>query len=494
MLSMLLVAVNTGYALDNEMEKTNDFDPLTDVSITFELEKIRWLEEPLTSIKPFDEHANPIFSILKIVGSNYYPPSRPFSTLDDFNPYVKVIINGIEYESKVWTDDCYIHHPDWNVTVNVPDDYEEVDITVQLWNRPDSDSEFQFDLSPAMSTKEAQLTYSIATGHWAGDDYLKDESGYGRLSGCDDGSIYEIDDDAELWFSITQTDYDHDGIPYWIEVNEYGTDPEQNEAMVDLDNDSIPCWWEHQWGYDPVNAEDHQNLDDDADSIDNYEEYLTAEWYSDPFRKDVFVEQDIMGVGPNGETSHFPDGSGELIRTAFNRQNIVFHLDNGSMGGQDIIPFEDNVNRDDLNRFYDDYFLHNNKSNWRRGVFHYGVVTYSSVSAAGYMYRSNAFQISSRGHDNMVKNNPDLIEDIVYASAYMHELGHTFGYFPIPGHNRLGGVLGVVDFIRAIPYQSCMNYGYMYIMVDYSDGSHMFPDYDDWSPPRLDLDAFEREW
>jgi len=37
-----------------------------------------------------------------------------------------------------------------------------------------------------------------------------------------------------------------------------------------------------------------------------------------------------------------------------------------------------------------------------------------------------------------------------------------------------------------------MNYGWMYYLVDYSDGSRPIPDIDDWS--RIDYDAFEREW
>ncbi len=201
-----------------------------------------------------------------------------------------------------------------------------------------------------------------------------------------------------------------------------------------------------------------------------------------------------MDDGPNGESCHFPPRAGELIQTAFNRQNIVFHLDNGTMGGRDIIPFKENVNYDDLDQYYEDYFLHGNSSNWRRGVFHYGVVVYNSAGAAGYMYRANAFQISASGHDNIVRNNPSYMEDIVYGSAYMHELGHTFGYFPIPGHNRLSGVLGIIDFIRTLSYRSCMNYGFMYKMVDFSDGSRIPPDRDDWDPSRMRFDFFEQEW
>ena len=71
----------------------------------------------------------------------------------------------------------------------------------------------------------------------------------------------------------------------------------------------------------------------------------------------------------------------------------------------------------------------------------------------------------------------------------MHETGHTLGFSPIPGHGKFGWLLRVF-----IPfYKSCMSYGMIYRMVDYSDGSrpHLGPrigDYDDWE--RMDLEYF----
>ena len=103
------------------------------------------------------------------------------------------------------------------------------------------------------------------------------------------------------------------------------------------------------------------------------------------------------------------------------------------------------------------------------------------------MFRPNAFQITSSGHENIVSEKPWAKKDIVYGSAYMHELGHTFGFWPIPGHSRRP-----FSFFLSRPYKSCMNYRYMYYTIDYSDGSRRLPDLDDWS--RMDLTFFEREW
>ena len=74
----------------------------------------------------------------------------------------------------------------------------------------------------------------------------------------------------------------------------------------------------------------------------------------------------------------------------------------------------------------------------------------------------------------------------------MHECGHTLDFRPIPGHNKASYYPWQIDWWLAHPYKSCMNYGYMYTTVDYSDGSRPFGDYDDWE--RMDLTFFQEDW
>jgi len=85
-----------------------------------------------------------------------------------------------------------------------------------------------------------------------------------------------------------------------------------------------------------------------------------------------------------------------------------------------------------------------------------------------------------------------LDRDIVYASGYMHELGHTFSFNPIPGHNQQSQYPWQPLYWVNRPYKSCMNYGWVYTLVDYSPGLNDDPDIDDWA--RMDYDDFEREW
>ena len=328
-----------------------------------------------------------------------------------------------------------------------------------------------------------------------------DPSGYGRANGCDDNSIYQNDKDCEIWFDITQNDYDGDGIPYWTEVNVYGTNPEYDNTGEDADNDGVPIEWENKWGhflymnwwdgsvydewiYDPFTWEDHANFDPDNDGLDNVEEYRTSQWGSDPFRPDLFIELDQMEAGPNGEpASMLPDGSKELLRTAYDKQNIVYHLDDGSWDetGSEMIPFASSVSRNILrDMYYTQYFLHGNQSNWRRGVFHWGVVVYDG-GFNGFAIRADAFQISSSYINDECKGELFYCSrDVIYASVYMHETGHSLG-ISNPGvddHNSL--YPWEANWWKWGPYKSCMNYRYCYRLVDYSDGSRGMNDFDDW--------------
>jgi len=468
--SFFIVSSAVGIELKTNKQTSylSDLDPLVDVEVIVEIQKLRTFDKDDQQV-----HCEECVDL----------ESDP-----DF--YIKIIINDQEFESDIWHDTKYIYDPQFSATLNVPDDEEFVTVEIQLWDW-NSDGDVPCDIGD--ENYNVELIYSIKTGHWTGDDHQHDPSGYGRLNGCDDGSIYERERDCELWFNIYQNDFDGDGIPYWTEVNTYSTDPEV-ENFDDPDEDGIPIAWEWKWNYDPFVWEDHEKIDPDDDSINNLEEYLTSEQFSDPFRKDLFVELDQMDAGPNGEeASLLPDGAKELLYTAYNRQNLVYHLDDGSWenSGSDMIPFREQTGHRGLSDMYRDYFLHGDEDNWRRGVFHYGVVVYSSESAAGYMFRANAFQISRTGHEKKASE-PFLDRDTVYASAYMHETGHTLGFWPIPGHNQNSMHPWQLGWWLNRPYKSCMNYGYMYYTVDYSAGSIFIKDYDDWS--RMRLDYFEQDW
>ena len=152
-----------------------------------------------------------------------------------------LIINGEEFISPIWQKTRYVQDQQWSVTTDVPDNKSTVDVEIQLWDlnfgvNTLCDISGNYGYYPR--SRIVKLQYSVVTGHWEGDDELGDPSGYGRLNGCDDGSIYQRERDCELWFDITQNDYDGDGIPYMQEMS-YGTNPKLDDTGRDQDKDRI---------------------------------------------------------------------------------------------------------------------------------------------------------------------------------------------------------------------------------------------------------------
>jgi len=464
-----------------------DIDPLVDIGVAVEIQKIRSLEKrdiQTYSIEKIDWFSEPDF-------------------------YVKIFINDKESVSDIWHNKKYISDPGLPVFSDVPDDEEFADITIQLW-----DWNLGMDRRCDISSNkkgcfDVDLTYSIKTGHWWSDDKLADSSGYGRLNGCDDGSIYGRDRDCELWFNIYQTDFDNDGIPYWTEVNDYGTDPMSDNTGEDADGDDIPIEWEWKWGYNPFEWNNHANLDPDQDGLDNVEEYLTSQWGSDPYRQDIFLEIDQMEIGPNGEGGTIPQLTKDLLKIAYGTYNIVLHIDDGCMGGgQTDIPFDSNTNYEELRSIYFNFFLNGDVNHWRKGVFHYGIVVYHA-NYPGFVFvgddKLDCFQVSTKAHDQIAERYPIInmlywagmntrdIRATVYAGAMMHETGHTLGIFNSnsPGcDDQEGKFPWQTNYWKWGPYESCMNYRYTYRLVDYSDGSRGKNDFDDWG--RIDLTRFQK--
>jgi len=463
--------------LSKELKSTNlsDIDPLVDLTITVDILKIRSLE-----------HDDPQLHFREIIDKKTDP---------DF--YTKIIVNGQEYTSDIYWNTRYIYENLPSITVDVPDNIESVDIKIQLWDAKDEWALYDrlCDISPDDGTStdafDAEISYNLKTGHWTRDDYVGDISGYGRLNGCEDGTIYEADRDCELWFDITFNDFDSDRIPYFIETNQLYTDPLVDDSETDFDEDIVPTWWEFRYNYDPKSYDEHDKIDNELDGISNLNEYRTYEWFSDPYTKDLFVEMDQMEEGPNGELCIFPEISKEMLYTAYDRQNVVFHIDDGQWleeSGSEFIPFDDLSTYSELIGIQNQYFYDNSPQPWRKDVFHYGVVVFRNDRAPGMAFRRNAYQISAGDLDDLaIEHGYD--RDVVYASAYMHEMGHNLNFRPIPGHGKLGWLIRII-----IPvYKSCMSYGMIYRMCDYSDGSRPFinsfiGDYNDWE--RMDLTHF----
>ncbi|GAH36779.1 unnamed protein product, partial [marine sediment metagenome] len=221
------------------------------------------------------------------------------------------------------------------------------------------------------------LTFDFKTGRWEGDDSYNDSDGYGHYLG----------DTYEVWFNIVPNDVDHDGIPYWTEVNVLHTDPMVDDSYLDPDEDGVPTAWEWKWGYDPHVYDNHSILDPDEDGLDNIEEYQMAKWFANPFFQDIYIEVDGMAKGRLFDKEHYLwEESKQIITERFASHGISIYFDDGWPGGPingggEILSYYESVSQDSgvMLQFYRHHFADD-----RKGIFRYLAI----CNAAGFCHPS----------------------------------------------------------------------------------------------------------
>jgi len=270
----------------------------------------------------------------------------------------------------------------------------------------------------------------------------------------------------------------------------------------DTDKDFVPDWWEEKWGYNPLVWDDHRDIDDDLDGLNNIEECYTSQWNSNPEIKDIFIEYDWIESSSSNKSANKPvdENSNQLIEI-FLEHNISLHIDNGSLGGGEMIPYISDFSMSDLRDLYWDYFLHNDLNNPRKGIFHWCLVSdygpqpgMPGFAVIGWDHL-DSFEISAQRlkEKRFYKSRGYIISCIT-----MHELGHNLGLVVddfIGIDNNIAAFPFVLEVLKISRYKSCLNYLYTYSILDYSDGSHGGNDFDDWN--NLDLTFFKNthfEW
>ena len=427
-------------------------------------------------------------------------------SLNDQTVYFTILIDGV---NSMWWNQTFTgcdNEIEWPMAYHEVD-YEEgkeIPIQISLWKQGPIST--PCDISGAEGDyaygKTLTIFYNLTTGEWYGDDYLGDPSGYGHCSGFEDGNYDE--DDYEIWFDIYEATegWGEDRLTYWDKLA-YGLNASREYGDVDLDGDGIPCDWEDKYGYNPVVAEDHASLDPDNDGLDNVEEWKTSEWHSDPFAQDVFVEVDGMKAKhPWQDDYMLPRESQYMIMNEFVKHNISLHFDDGNMGGGgDLIPYDDKMWGDELEAARLKYFLNGDPDNWRRGVFHYGLICcqmgWYGRPAGGRMFYIDSCCVGAQYVRNwlplMRLQGSDYATAI--ASVFMHELGHTLGLFDFEGiDNEKSRFPWNKEFWEWGPYKSCMNYRYVYKYVGYSDGDDPDHDQNDWAVIKERMSRFQGDW
>ena len=135
--------------------------------------------------------------------------------------------------------------------------------------------------------------------------------------------------------------------------------------------------------------------------------------------------------------------------------------------------------------------MHNGENSWRQGIFHYSVIVYDA-GFNGFAVSGDMWQISSKYIEEKCQQLFFVDPAVVYSSVYMHETGHSLD-IDNPGVDNQNTIYPWhPDYWKYRPYKSCMNYGYTYILVDYSYGSRGMNDFNDWHD--LDLTDFDSDW
>ncbi len=262
---------------------------------------------------------------------------------------------------------------------------------------------------------------------------------------------------------------------------------------LDSDNDGAPDSWEEKYGYDPHSWEDHYHLDPDEDGLTNIEEGYTDQWGSDPFKKDIFLEVDWMPsqTGPANQ-NRLSDKDIQMMEDVFSENDIALHVDHGSLGGGEPVPYQSNFSYADLRDIYWDYFLNEDLNNPRKGIFHYCIIN-DWGPGPGFAFIGwdglDSFDISAQ---ELTENQPQRNRNRLIIGGSIHELGHTLG-LTVDDHqgndNQIATWIFTKQWFRYLQYRSCMNYWYTYNILGFSNGNFGPYDFDDWE--HMDLSFFK---
>jgi hypothetical protein len=439
-----------------EYELDNRISPLTNQGLILEINRIR--------------HRGLIDKIMKNGFSWRYPPQFYVITNIDDQEYSSY--NEYGFTFKTWDTISQ----EFRIIKDVEEELKTSEIAITIVEKG-------FIGLKNIEKEKLQLTYDYLTGRWTGDDDISDEDGYGHYIG----------ETFEVWFNLYQTDYDHDGIPYWTEVNVLHTNPCVDDSKQDVDEDGVPTNWEWKWGYDPNIWDDHENLDPDIDGIENIEEYQMDKWFANPFSQDIYLEVDGMQKGGLFDNDHVLfEESQQIIIERFCQHGINVYIDNGWPGGPvngggELLPHIKRISWDSgmMLQYYNHYFPDD-----RRGIFRYLLMCHSGVfpmNAFSGNTEFNRFDTMAVGLHLYQKLLTPRTQRLLVAATVLHELGHTLSIAPytIEGCDNISlfDIREIRQYIEEWGnYKSVMNYLYVGSkkIIDFSDGTHGYNDQNDW--------------
>jgi len=266
-----------------------------------------------------------------------------------------------------------------------------------------------------------------------------------------------------------------------------------NFSGKDVDKDGLPDWWEEKWGYSPFVWNDHANLDEDNDALNNFEECFTDEYGSNPFYKDIFLEIDWMEPSNSNILNKPSNSLIQEIVEIFKMHEISLHIDIGNLNGGEEIPIcNSEFSYSKLQDLYWKYFLHNDLNNPRKGIFHYGIICNYCPDLNFPFFGWDHFDSFAISGKWLKESNPLKSIDNLIGGALVHHLGHTLGLTAdtFDGIDNIGSSrVFTLQWLKYRNYESCMNYRYKYKILTFSDGTNGRGDFNDWKS--LDFSFFK---
>ena len=115
----------------------------------------------------------------------------------------------------------------------------------------------------------------------------------------------------------------------------------------------------------------------------------------------------------------------------FAKHNITLHVDLGDLNGGEEIPYCQSIfSFAKLRDLYWDYFLHNNLSNPRKGIFHYGIICNYCPDLNFPFFGWDNFDSFAISSEWLKKIYPFLPRGQLIVGGVVHHLGHSLGLTP----------------------------------------------------------------
>jgi hypothetical protein len=507
-------------SLDNVLESNSEFvkefddriSPFTPQGLFFEINRIRkkgiidvMMDSGLDIFQDSPTTGNEFQIVMEGLRPGFGWDKKPVFS------YIAVI-DGFEWRGKLDFETWDTDYINWIIKKSVEEEQEKGEIEFSFIEK----NRIGFK-SHSQVIENFNIVYDFKTGRWTGDDYFNDTDGYGHYN----GSYFE------MWFSVCQTDYDGDNIPYWSEVNLQNTNPKVDDSKLDPDMDGIPTSWEWKWGYNPFQWENHSQLDPDQDGLQNDEEYYMEKWLANPFIPEIYIEVDYMEKAPfklfdvviekgkilpisiprikrsrlDGWDHIFWEESQQMIIELFNEHGIVVHIDDGVMGGGgDILPFSLGAGAHMFTEGLVADFYKNNFADERKGIYRYLCILHGGGWCAPQDERNYMDCMTVPSNQQFFNKQLDMAitprtKRIGRAVQVLHELGHSFGFLK----SHCGGVDNTSRKAKNpseypwLDYVSVMNYDYFrQRFFDYSNGNNGEYDADDWG--LIDLTFFQEPY